>query len=177
MQKVRIIFLITFTLISCNQKKTEKKDDLKKYDENGKLIVYSEEVYFKMWIKNNNLNVTVIDTFCTNQKSRAKEDIQNGKLVYFGYHPREFKKMTEKLKKYGIQTKEYLRRDIGMPGFKPYCYEDEMNDEISRKYGENFIDSIFIVSQKENVLENPNVEYIEAGKDLREKYLNIKNSH
>ena len=31
---------------------------LKKYDENGKLIVYSEEVYFKMWIKNKNLKVT-----------------------------------------------------------------------------------------------------------------------
>lgn len=178
MSKVVIIFLVIFIFNSCNQKgKEEKKMELKEYDENGKLIVYNEEVYAKMWTKNRNLNVTVIDTFCINQKSRAIIDIKSGKLTYFGFHPREFEKMTEKLKKFGIQTKEYLRRDVGMPGFKPYCYQDEMHNEIKRKYGENFIDSIFKVSQKEYILENPNVKYMENGLDIREIYLNNKNSH
>lgn len=178
MNKVVILFLAIFALNSCNQKGNVKmKVELKKYDENGKLIVYSEEKYAKMWTKNRNLNVTVIDTFCINQKSKAVEDIKNGKLIYFGLHPKEFKRMTEILTKYGIETKELTRRDVGMPGFEPYCYQNLMYNEIDRKYGENFIDSIFKVAQKEYVLANPNVEYMEDGIDLREKYLKNKNSH
>ncbi len=166
MNKVLVLFLLTFILTSCNRKK-----ELEKFDKKGNLIVYSEEVYMNMWIKNRNLKVTVIDTFCINQKSRAIRDIKNGKLVYFGYHPREFKKMSKMLSKYGIEIKEHLARCVRKGGFEPYCYHEEMYKEINRKYGENFIDSIFKIAQKEYVLENPNVEYMEDGIDLREKYI------
>ena len=173
MSKLCSIFLFTIFLISCQQ-----KVELKKYDENGNLIVYSEEVYAKMWAKNKDLKVTVIDTFCTNQKSKAVNDIKNGKLIYFGFHPREFKRMSEILKKYGIETKEHLSRCARLGGFEPYCYQQEMYNEINRKYGENFIDSIFKVAQKEFILKNPNVEYMEDGIDLRIKYTSEKkNSH
>lgn len=172
MYKVFLIFIFSFILISCKQ-----KVELDKYDKNGNLIVYSEQVYSKMWIENRNLKVTVIDTFCINQKSRALKDVKDGKLIYFGFHPREFEKMTEKLKKYGIETTELLRRDVFIGGFRPYCYEDEMNKEISKRYGENFIDSIFKVAQKEFIIENPNIEYMEDGIDLSKKVLEEKNSH
>lgn len=168
MNKVLIAFLVTLTLNSCDKKIEAEK--LAKFDKNGKLIVYSEEIYSKMWIKNRNLKVTVIDTFCINQKDRALKDIKNGKLIYFGFHPLEFKKLTKMLGKYGIETKEHLARCVRMGGFEPYCYQDEMYNEISRKFGENFIDSIYRIAQKEYVLENPNFEYIEDGIDLREKY-------
>lgn len=169
MNKVLILFLLTFVLNSCTGKK--ESEELKKFDKKGNLIVYSEEVYAKMWIKNKNLKVTVIDTFCINQKSKAIRDIKNGKLICFCFHPREFKKMSKMLSQYGIETKEHLRSCVRMEGFEPYCYQDEMSQEIDRKYGENFIDSIFKIAQKEYVIENPNVEYWEDGIDLREKYI------
>ena len=77
MHKILFLFLTTFTLLSCNQNKDSvKKTPLKKYDENGKLIVYNIDVYVDMWIKNKNLDVTVIDTFYINQKARALKDIK-----------------------------------------------------------------------------------------------------
>lgn len=106
-----------------------------------------------------------------NQKSRAIRDIKNGKLIYFGFHPREFKKMSKVLGKYGIQIKEHLRGCTRIGRFEPYCYQDEMSREIDRRYGENFIDSIFKIAQREYVIENPNVEYMEDGIDLRQKYI------
>jgi hypothetical protein len=167
-----LLIILPLILNSCKQ-----KVELEKYDKNGNLIVYSEEVYAKMWVKNRNLKVTVIDTFCINQKSKALKDIKNGKLIYFGFHPREFEKMTTILSQYGIETKEQSRSCGRLGGFKPNCYEDEMLDEIDRKFGKNFIDSIFKVAQKEFILENPNIEYIEDGIDLRKKILEKKNSH
>jgi hypothetical protein len=169
MNKVLLLFLLTFILNSCNRKK--EVEELKKFDKKGNLIVYNEEVYFNMWIKNRNLKVTIIDTFCINQKSRAIRDIKNGKLIYFGFHPREFEKMSKMLSKYGIQIKEHLQRCTRMGTFEPYCYQEEMGKEITRKYGGNFIDSIFKIAQKEYVIENPNVEYMEDGIDLRQKYI------
>jgi hypothetical protein len=178
MNKVVIIFLAIFISTSCNQKDNgERKVELKKYEENGKLIVYSEEEYAKMWTKNRKLSVIVIDTFCINQKYRAIKDIKNGKLIYFGFHPREFKKLTKMLSKYGIETKEYLGSCIRVGVFEPDCYQKEMWNEIDKRYGENFVDSLFKIAQKEYILENPNLEYMEDGIDLREKYLKNKNSN
>ncbi|MCL9804948.1 hypothetical protein NAT51_05430 [Flavobacterium amniphilum] len=168
MNKLSLFCFILFILGSCN--KPVESEDPAKFDEKGNLIVYSEEVYAKMWFKNRNLKVTVIDTFCINQKSRVLKDIQKGKLVYFGFHPREFKKMSEILLKYGIESKEHLGRCVRIGGFEPFCYEEEMYKEINRKYGNHFIDSIFRMVQKEYILEHPDVPYFEDGVDLREKY-------
>lgn len=177
MNKLLILFLIALAISSCDNKKVEP-EEFAKFDKNGNPIVYSEEVYALMWTKNRNLKVTVIDTFCINQKKRAIEDIRKGKLVYYGFHPYEFKKMAKILKDYGIETKEFLGRDIRMGGFEPYCYENEMGKEINKKYGKHFIDTIFRVAQKEYILEHPNEQYLEDGIDLRKKYLEEqKGSH
>ena len=166
--KVIMMLILSLVLNSCN-----KKDVLDKYDKNGNLIVYNEQVYAEMWTKNRNLKVTVIDTFCINQKDRAIKDIKKGKLVYFGYDNYEFKILSKILRKYGIESKESLRRDVRLGGFEPYCYENEMHKEIDRKFGKSFIDSISEIAKKEFINENPNIEYIEDGVDLRKKY-NIK---
>jgi hypothetical protein len=68
MNKIFLIFILSLILNSCKQ-----KVQLEKYDKNGNLIVYSQEVYTNMWIKNKKLKVTVIDTFCINQKVKAKK--------------------------------------------------------------------------------------------------------
>lgn len=168
-----MVFITFFTLISCNQKVESKR-----YDEKGKLIIYNEEEYFKLvMLKGKKISFTIVDTFCTNQRARAVKDIKNGKLVFYGFYPREYKKMSKILSKYGIEMKEQSQSDLTFGGFRPYCYEDKMYEEICSKYGNRFIDSIFKVAQKEYVIENPEDEYIEDGIDLRKKYLNKKNSH
>jgi len=167
-----IITPLIILAFSCNQKlEVENKTILKKYDENGKLIVYNQEVYAEMWVKNKNLDVTVIDTFYINQKARAVNDIKNGKLIYFGYHPREFEKLTKKLSKYRIETREHMSSCVRIGGFNPHGYQEEMYDEINRRFGRNFIDSLYLISQKEYVIEHPNEQYISDGIDLRKKYL------
>jgi hypothetical protein len=162
--------IITVLILSLFFNSCKKQEGLEKYDKNGNIIVYSEQVYGEMWTKNKNLKVTVIDTFCINQKFNAIKDIKNGKLIYFGNNNRVFKKLSIMLSKYGIESKEFLRRDVRLGGFEPYCYQEEMDKEINKKLGENFIDSLFEVAKKEFVIENPDIEYMEDGIDLREKY-------
>lgn len=164
--KALLILTLVLFLNSCH-----KKENLEKFDENGNLIVYNEQVYAEMWTKNRNLKVTVIDTFCINEKARAIRDIKSGKLVYFGDNSLGFSKLSQKLKLYGIESKVFVGRGVRLGGFEPYCYKSEMYQEINRKFGKKFIDSLSEASKKEFVLENPHIEYIENGIDLRKKYL------
>ena len=167
---MKIVMMLVLSLFfnSCKQQEL-----LEKHDKNGNLIVYNEQVYAEMWTKNRNLKVTVIDTFCINQKSKAISDIKKGRLIYFGDNNKVFEKLSNKLSKYGIESKEFLRRDVRIGGFEPYCYQDEMYKEINKRFGKNFIDSLSEVAKKEFVIENPDIEYIEDGVDLRKKY-NVK---
>lgn len=164
-----LFILIFLALQSCNNKTSETK--YPKYDKKGKLIVYSEEEYIKMWIKNKKLDVTIVDTFCINQKERALRDIKKGKLIYFGFHHVLEPKLIKRLKKYNISYKEHLGRCTRIGGFEPYCYQEEMWKEIDKRYGENFIDSLVETVKKEYIIEHPNEEYMEDGIDLRTKYL------
>jgi hypothetical protein len=168
MNKLLSIFILTLLINFCKQNK-----ELKKYDMNGKPIVYNEQVYSKMWVKNKNLNVTVIDTFCINQKKRATNDIRKGKLIYFTSKNYTFKKMSTLLKKYRIETKEFYGRCSRIGGFEPYCYENEMENEIKKRFGKKFIDSLSEIAIKEFVIENPDEYWYQDGVDLRKKY-NIK---
>ncbi|WP_282788119.1 hypothetical protein [Flavobacterium croceum] len=168
MNKLFLIFILSLILNSCNQ-----KVELEKYDKNGNLIVYSEQVYSEMWLKNKNLKVTVIDTFCINQKKRAIDDIKKGKLIHFTTEALTFNKISRLLNKYGIQTQKNYSRCARMSGFDPNCYENEMENEIEKRFGKKFIDSLSEIALKEFVTENPDKPWTRDGVDLRKKY-NIK---
>ena len=172
MNKLFFILTLSFILASCKQ-----EFELEKYDKNGNPIVYNQDVYTKMWTKNKKLKVTIIDTFCINQVKKAKKDIKKGKLIYFRPNYLEFNKLSVLLLKYGIETKDFNFSCIRIGGFQPYCYQEEMHKEIQRKFGKKFIDSLTEIAKKEYIIENPNVEYIENGVDLRKKFLEEKNSH
>jgi len=165
MKAIVTIVVLCLFLCSCSD-----KEALDKYDKYGNLIVYNSQVYSEMWIKDRNLKVTVIDTFCINEKRRAVEDIKRGKLICFDFQPLGHQKLVKLLSKHGIEFEEHLRSCVRLGGFEPYCYQDEMYREINRKFGESFIDSLSEVAKKEFVLENPEMEYMEDGIDLREKY-------
>ena len=160
---------MTIILNSCVGK--NETSELATFDKNGKMIVYNEGVYAKMWMKNHNLDVTVIDTLCISQKAKAINDIKNGKLIYFGLIPEQFKsKVIKTFRQHGIETKEHLGRCVRMKGFEPYCYQNEMYKAILKKYGDNFIDLTFEIAKKEFVKENPKTELTEDGIKLTEKY-------
>jgi hypothetical protein len=165
MNKFTLLILLLLTLSSCN-----KKEALDEYDKNGNRIVYSVNVYAAMRTKNKNIKVTIIDTFCINQKKRALQDIKNGKLSYFVSPRLEFVEIAKQFNKYGIQTKKYYSSCIGFEGFNNSCYEEEMWKEIYKRYGKKLIDSLLETARKEFILNHPNVEYMEDGIDLRKKY-------
>ncbi|RWX02222.1 energy transducer TonB [Flavobacterium cerinum] len=173
--KFIIILFSLFFLNSCNQ-----KTELEKFDKNGKPIVYSEEVYMKMWFKNRNPDVTVIDTFCINQKTKAVNDIKNGKLTYtlingYGMYDYSDKEMTELLLKKSIVLNSVLKPCMGpRKGFNWYCYAELMNSEIEKKFGEKFIDSLRNIADKQFIEKNPGHVFSFHECDTTSRYSNAK---
>lgn len=126
-------------------------------------------------MKDKNIKVKVFDTFCENQTKRAKRDIGSNQLIYFdpsGYY--EHEELGELLKKYDIETKRYNRYCIRVASFNLYCYQDLMKDEIEKRYGKTFLDSLWKIAERNFVLKYPDSLYIKDGRDIREKYLPVK---
>ncbi|WP_298396695.1 hypothetical protein [Flavobacterium sp.] len=170
MRKLLLLLTIQFLFFSCEEK---LKSQFPKFDSNGTRIVYNEEEYSNLLTKNNNIKVITVDTFCENSIKRVKSDIKKGKLVFFNSNNLILtRQISDILKKYGIETRTYARSCIRLNGFNPYCYQDLMNEEVVKKYGPKFIDSITELAKRNYVVENPDKVLMENGKDLREKYLN-----
>lgn len=169
MRRLFLLFSLQFIFLSCEEK---IKSQFPKYDSNGTQIVYNEEEYSKLLIKNNNIKVITVDTFCNNSTKRVKSDIKKGKLVFFNSSDLILTRhISDLLKKYGIETRTYARSCIRLNGFNPYCYQELMNEEVVKKYGPKFIDSIKELAKRNYIVENPDKAYFENGKDIREKYL------
>ncbi len=161
-----ILFLIL--LSSCEQKGKSHS-----INPSEPLTVYNQETYYDLWEKNKHLKVKVIDTSCTNERKRAESDIKSGKLYYFYSKVwYEWKEMAELLAEYHIEYKDYDHNCFGPPpGFENDCYEKLMWAEIDKKIGENTIDSLWKIAERNFVLKYPDSLYIKDGMDIREKYL------
>ena len=158
--KIVLLFLV---FLSC-----------KENDNNGK-VVYNQDEYLKLWMKDKNVKVKVVDTFCENQTKKAIKDIANNQLTYFNpYAYYEHEELAELLKKHGIQTKICYRPCISVASFNLYCYQDLMKDEIEKRYGKTFLDSLWQIAEKKFVLKYPDSLYIKEGRDIREKYIPVK---
>jgi hypothetical protein len=161
-----ILFLIFLT--SCKQNETPGK-----LDTNEPLTVYNEESYYELLEKNKDLKVKVIDTSCINERKRAESDIKKGKLYFFRSKVWfEWKEMAELLSEYNIEYKDYEHICFGPPpGFEHDCYEKLMWTEIDKRIGENTIDSLWKIAERNFVLKYPDSLYIKDGIDIRKKYL------
>lgn len=157
---------IPFTLILCiitfSSCKNIKGID-NQIDENGNQIVYDEVTWFKLWEKDSDIKVKVIDTSCINQRNRAKKDISNGMLTYFYMGRIKYRsniEMNELLAKYNIGVDSTLTTSIAPPpGFEYYCYENEMMTAIETQFGKKFIDSLRSKAEKKYVLKYPDKIY------------------
>lgn len=154
-------------LLSCNDNNKIDADEVK--------IVYNESEYEKLWMKNKNVQVKIIDTFCINQTIRAKNDIKKDKITFFCSSVwYEYNEMKELLQKFKIEIAEYDGSCIRLATFKPDCYQNIMHEEIAITYGENFIDSLWQIAEEKFVRKYPDSVYIKDGKDVRLKYLTFK---
>ena len=145
-----------------------KPESLPKIDQTGRRIFYNDKEYTKS--KKDNEQVIIIDTTCIAQKQKALNDIKANKLTYyynFGPHEQEFKAA---LMKYGISAKRGLSPTCIIDGrFDFECYEREMDEEVKRRYGNKFFDSIWNKTLLEHMKKFPNDSIVEGGKVLRWK--------
>lgn len=166
--KLDFKIVVLFTLLfSCKENKIEYF--------NYNRVVYNQDDYLDLWMKDKTIKVEIIDTFCENQTKKAIRDIANNQLTYYdtyGYY--EHEELRELLKKYDIETKRYNRNCVRVASFNLYCYQDLMKNEIEKRYGDTFLDSLWKIAEKNFVLKYPDSLYIKDGRDIREKYLPLK---
>ena len=178
MKLYQIIFLSILWLISCD---TTKDKQLKNKNEDQIITkqavvldtIYNAEVAENLWRKNDTVKSVIIDTACLNQRKRAIKDINNGQLCYYNsFAHYEAPQMEEILDKYDIEFEDFYASHFAPPpGFTRYCYEEVMHREIYNKFGENFIDSLWLIAEKQFVLKYPDSTYIKDGMDIKQKYL------
>lgn len=159
-----IYILSLALLLSCNRKKDSKVKD------KAPVIVYSIEEYFEKAPKNK--NVVIVDTMCTYETQRAITDINRDVLSihrtflywknYFPKYP-DMKLLGRHLAKYNIAVdtsfSDYNSGCSPVKGFERLCYQTKMKNEIEKRYGHHFLDSLCRVVDKEYVVNHPNDLY------------------
>jgi predicted kinase len=158
-----LAILLLFCLFSC------------KNDESIK--VYSWKEYNEALVKHSREEILVIDTICEWEKKLAEKQIQKDSIVFYSYHytPEVIEELKILLKPYNIFPKFHVSSCIVAPeGFTEHCYEKRMNEEIIKRFGENWIDSLERKALRNYVIKNPDKPYIENGIDMRTKFLSKK---
>ena len=147
-----IIVIICFILLtfSCN-KKEEKKVVEKK--------------------------LTQDEQYCENGRKKAISDIKKNKIVCHNYKGFAGEvEFAEMLSKFGIEVKDgHVGCLTWIDKNGQHCYAKIMKNEIERKYGIHFVDSIQKLAEKEYVLKNPNLVWFFENCDKTSRYPNAKN--
>jgi hypothetical protein len=165
-------------MLSCNSTNEKvSKLQIKIESTSDKIIqpdtIYNPEIAEYWWWKNDTVNAVIIDTICIRRRKNAIEDISNGSLCYYNsflYY--EAPQMAILLKRYNIEFHDFSSGCLGLsPWFTGYCYESEMCQEIENRFGEAFIDSLWLVAEEQFVLKYPDSIYMKDGMDIRGKYL------
>lgn len=99
------------------------------------------------------------DSTCQSETKRAGADIEKNKLVFFHYFGmvEEHKgnaEMNELLKKYNIEVDTTLSY-CTVPSNLQNCYANVMSDEIDKRFGSKFIDSLRHVAKIRYIKKNP----------------------
>ena len=139
------------------------------------VTVYTWDEYEKAKRQNPKRKIIVIDTICPFAINEAQKHIKNDSLVYYSrsYTPEVVEELKILLKPYRVFP-EYRSTSCILPpeGFSDNCYGKTMDNEIAKRFGENWIDSMQRVALKNYIIKNPDKPYIEDGIDIRRKILN-----
>ena len=155
-----IYFIIFLTLISCGKSSSQNK------------VSVEQSVEFdaenKYW-----------DSICKIETKKAEKNIKQNKLTYFHYFGmvvqyRSNVEMNKLLSNHNIRI-DSASHYCTVPGELQNCYANKMEQEIDKRFGENFIDSLRTIAEKQYVKNNPNKIYEFEECDTLSRYPNDKN--
>lgn len=155
-----LVMLSAFLLLSCAKAEKPKTNRI--------VEVYNQQDYEN--------KIEIVDTFCISETKRAENDIKNRRYslkayVFSGQRYDSYqdykaynKILFNKLSQFNIKvdTSFILESCLRKPGehlFKKYCYQETMKDEILKKFGPDFIDSIGLWAKKQYIIKHPNEIY------------------
>lgn len=152
-----IYYILLFGFISCG-KSTSKNQGSKEQN-------FELDAENKYW-----------DSICRIETKNAEIDIKQNKLTYFHYFGmvvkyRSNEEMNMLLSKYNISI-DSANYYCTVPGELQNCYAHKMEQEIDKRFGKNFIDSLRNVAEKLYVKNNPNKIY-EFGNAIQYLYIQI----
>jgi predicted nucleic acid-binding protein len=166
MRKMKIIFyILLFSLISC-AKITSQNQVKKNQTKKDKIVEIDPET--KYW-----------DSICRIETKNAVKDINENNLTYshsFGMvvQYRSNEEMNKLLSKYKIKV-DSISYYCTIPGELQKCYAHKMRQEIDKRFGKKFIDSLRTIAEKQYVKNNPNKTYKFEECDKLSRYPNDKN--
>jgi len=154
-----------YFLISCG-KSTSQNQAKKSKTEKGKIVKIDSEN--KYW-----------DSICKLETKNAEKDIKQNKLTYFHYFGmvvqyRSNEEINKLLSKYNISIDSAFYY-CTVPSELQNCYAHKMRQEIDKRFGKSFIDSLGVIAEKQYVKNNINKIYEFEECDTLSRYPNDKN--
>lgn len=163
---MKIIYYITLlTLISSGKSPSQNQAEKSK-TQKGKIVEIDPGN--KYW-----------DSICKIETKNADKDIKQNKLTYFHYFGMVVQiqgneEMNKLLSKYNISI-DSAYYYCTVPGELQNCYAHKMRQEVDKRFGKKFIDSLRIIAEKQYVINNPNKIYDFQECDTLSRYPNDKN--
>jgi len=154
-----------FTLISCG-KSTSQNQAKKNKTQKGTIVKIDSENEYS-------------DSICKLETKNAEKDIEQNKLTYFHYfgmvvQQRSNEEMNKLLSKYNISI-DSASYYCTVPSELQNCYAHKMRQEIDKRFGKTFIDSLRVIAEKQYVKNNPNKIFDFEECDTLSRYPNDKN--
>lgn len=160
---IKVLFSLSILILTCFAVKSKRFENRSEFFHQLKSDTIPDSASFAdrdRWIKEEK---KYWDSTCQAETKRAKFDIKNKKLVYFHYFGmvkqyRSNEEMNVLLRKNNIQidSTAYL---CTVPAELQNCYATVMGEEIDKKFGWKFIDSLRNIAEIQYVKKNPDKIY------------------
>ncbi|WP_415325514.1 hypothetical protein [Chryseobacterium sp. MMS23-Vi53] len=159
---IKVISSLSIIILTCFTMKNKRFESKSESFYKTKSDTISDSLMIKMekWMKEEQ---KYWDSTCQAETKKAEIDIKNKKLVYFHYFGmvkqyRSNEEMNTLLKKYNI-TIDSAAYFCTVPSELQNCYAYVMRNEINKRFGRKFIDSLRNVAEIQYVKKNPDRIY------------------
>lgn len=160
---IKVLSSLSILILTCFATKNKRFKSKSEFFHQIKSDTISDSAYIadrNRWIKEEG---KYWDSTCQAETKRAEFDIKNKKLVYFHYFGmvkqyRSNEEMNILLRKNNIQI-DSTASFCTVPANLQNCYATLMNEEIDKKFGHKFIDSLRNIAEIQYVKKNPDKIY------------------
>jgi hypothetical protein len=178
------VMLTLLLLLSCQSNDGKKSNQILNDKVKSVDTIYNEEQWYHFKKK-----IYIKDTACINQTQRANTDISKDLIILNRAFIRFSKNYTNGIdenllrkllsnKKIFLDTtiSPYGADCLSSPDFNKYCYEEVMINEINKKFGRKFLDSVKDVVEKKYVKTHPHKIYSWNEIDLGSSPINYEDA-